>query len=336
MEREIQELRKELAEKDRYIEKLENENHRINEAFVDVMQKLIDEIPEYDVRRLDKLEAIARTTDTALALTEVVHYLKNESNAIVDRVTAQLEGHVEFLHRLAATPELQSLFLISERTGSVMLPDVTKSLMLEQAAKTSEFLAGIDRTAAKHTGLGDIESVLDVNVDYNRRINEITEFVEGQASTEELKALLLQEILITSALRRYVDKLIGGGSSIGDEETWRMLVSALDKKNERYSPEKTAQLARELAGDILQAKEATGVSGKDLINYLHKSREKIIALEKSGSSEWQSWARRLYYGLTGIDPVGVHEASIRTVIGEAALTSVGVQRLHKQRLEHDF
>lgn len=205
MEEEIRELRRQLAAKEQYIAQLENERARIENAFRVVARDLINELPEDADSQIAEIERVTREPDIATRVLDVVDYLQSNARSAVARVAAQLKGHVNFLTRLAESPDLQSLFLISEYSGETFLSETTKRLISEQAAKTSSFLANLGQPGKSTRGFSEISCILDPTIDYNRREKDISAFLNsGEASQEELSAMLLQEVLITSVLRRYI------------------------------------------------------------------------------------------------------------------------------------
>ena len=205
MEEEIRELRRQLAAKEQYIAQLENERARIENAFRVVARDLINELPEDADSQIAEIERATREPDIATRVLDVVDYLQSNARSAVGRVAAQLKGHVNFLTRLAESPDLQSLFLVSEYSGETFLSETTKRLISEQAAKTSSFLANLGQSGKATRGFSEISCILDPTIDYNRREKDISAFLNsGEASQEELSAMLLQEVLITSVLRRYI------------------------------------------------------------------------------------------------------------------------------------
>ena len=270
MEDEIRELRRQLAAKERYIAQLEDERAKVENALRVVATDLVNDLPEDAQEQIAEVQRITRNGDIATRFLDVIDYVQSKARASVQRVAAQLRGHVNFLTRLAESPELQSLFLVSEYSGETFLSETTKRLMEEQAAKTSAFLAGLGNGTKATRGFSDISCVLDPSIDYNRREREISNFVDGgEATQDELGAMLLQEVLITSVLRRYIQK---GGCS---------------------------------------------------------TNSRLQTTDDDGS--WTAWARKLYYGLTRTNPQSVPATGLRMTIEEAALTTIGAQKLTRPR-----
>ena len=146
----------------------------------------------------------------------------------LERVLKQLHGHVEFLARLAETPELQSLFLISERDGSTYLPETTKHLILEQAARTSKFLSELGEGSSV---IGDIEEQLGLKFNATHRLSDLRRFIQGQvADQRELAEMLWQEIVICEVLRRFVQNLSAKRESVDRAQELRRRAS--DDTNE--------------------------------------------------------------------------------------------------------
>jgi hypothetical protein len=334
-EQEITELRRQLEEKDLRIKALESklsdipvdvyeeENTRAEEAIRSIIQKLLDEVPLGNNRRLDELNVINQTTDLAENIFAIVDYIRASNAEIVNRLVNQLKGHVDFLTRLSETPSLQSLFLISERTGEVLLPETARNLLLEQAARTSAFIADFPKSTST---LGNVDTVLGLNVDCDRRSELIAQFLEtDEISDDELRPLFLQEVMITSALRRYIDcHDISPHTSKSLKklfhELFEVLKIALGKPDIQFSKRRVLKLAKTVVQDIAEAKAPIPVATK----------EPFRTVSKPGSTDWENWAQRLYTGLTQLSAENVSDSGLKLVIEEAALTSIGAQVLQKR------
>jgi hypothetical protein len=106
--------------------------------------------------------------------------------------------------RLAATPELQSLFLISERDGSTFLSETAKHLVLEQAARTTQFLADLPEPALGDV-LPSIEQQLGLVVNPDLRLDKIRALIREEITDpRELTDMLWQEVVISDTLRRFL------------------------------------------------------------------------------------------------------------------------------------
>lgn len=219
---EIESLKAQLAEKDREISELKsrlNQNNsfsnsgsysRAQAAFRSAVESLQENIASTDITGMNQLSSILNDDQNLeTQITSLVSFLKNRLNAI-PRLCAQLRGHVDFLTRLASSPKLQSLFLISDHTGSIFLPETARQLLLEQAARTSQLISEhpqilndqyYKRTSTINTSLSIGNQ--SRNVDPNERLKNIqTLLSEDIKDPTELSSLLLQEILISSALQR--------------------------------------------------------------------------------------------------------------------------------------
>lgn len=136
-----------------------------------------------------------------------------DSSGAVDRLCAQLHGHVSFLLRLAKSPELQSLFLVSQQSGASFLPETAVKLALEQAASTSQFL---DSVLARRGGspIPSIDEQLGPRVSGARRLRDIRRFLDGGSmGAGELRELLWQELVINDLLRRMLTSRDSSGAA---------------------------------------------------------------------------------------------------------------------------
>lgn len=215
---EIESLKAQLAEKDREIyelkSRLNQNNSRSNSNAQDVFNSAVESLQENiastDITGMNQLSAILNDQNLETQITSLVSFIKTRLNAI-PRLCAQLRGHVDFLTRLAASPKLQSLFLISDQTGSIFLPETARQLLLEQAARTSQLISEYpqvfndqyyQRTSTINTSLS-IESQSQ-NVDPKDRLQSIKKLLsEDIQDPTELSSLLLQEVLISSSLQRF-------------------------------------------------------------------------------------------------------------------------------------
>jgi hypothetical protein len=334
-EQQIRDLQRQLEEKDQRIKVLESkisdipvdvyedENSRAEQAIRSVIQKLLDEVPKSNARRLEELKVINGTTDLAEGILAIVDYIQVHNAETVNRLVNQLKGHVDFLTRLSETPGLQSLFLISERTGEVLLPETARNLLIEQAARTSAFIAGFPESTET---MGNVDTVLGLNVDADQRSELIAQFLAtDEISADELRPLFLQEVMITSTLQRYIDRhrVTRNTSHRIDRafhELFEVLRTVLGDPGIQFSKRLVLKLARTLARDVARAKASTGLTVDELFR----------SVSEAGATDWESWARRLYTGLTRLSTEATGNSALRLVIEEAALTSIGAQVLQKR------
>jgi hypothetical protein len=328
---EIAALRRKLEKKEARIKNLEaqlNESNadfsqkellRIDNTLQSILQSLINGLPRTNTKKLNELEDIARDGDPSHKIASIVGYIQDDAIEVIDRLVAQLQGHVDFLTRLADTPDILSLFLVREGNGEVFLPDQTRILLCEQAARTSKFLAEFQQCSSEH--LSHIDDILSLRIDYNARTEQISKLIQTvEFSEPELRALFLQEVLITSALCRYVSQPTAqcGEPSKGREvEAFRGLLEALDLPDCKFTSKRFVRLVNELTLNIIHAKTAAGVSTRELFSSVRPS-------------EWVTWARHLYTGLTNLKPDGISDAGLRIVIEEAGMTAIGTQVLQKR------
>jgi hypothetical protein len=215
---------------------------------------------------------------------------------------ASLRGHVEFLTRLATTPELQTLFLVSPTSGGTLLPETTRELLLEQAARTSQLLENAN--SADIDAFGSIREVLDLDIDPNRRIDGIRDLIHGnEVKSEDLEVLLLQEVMLTSTLRRYAKSL---RTSVRDSAA--IAGKALGESPTRVRPELLDTLIKKLVLQNVQ-----------------------LRTDNSLDTAWERWGADLYFAVTGIRNRTVELENVRAAIEEAALTGAGctVRRPHR-------
>jgi hypothetical protein len=322
---EIADLRRQLAEKDRRIEDLksqittlqadltiyQSENARVDETLKAILQQLLDETPRQNIQYLGELERIVRSPELPSQIQGIYDYVRNQASSIIHKLSSQLKGHVDFLTRLASSPELQSLFLVSDRSGQIFLPETARSLLLEQAARTSEWLGQIGENGIR-TSIGDLASVLDPNFEFSDRFTQISHFIEQEpVEKAELASLFLQEVLITSILRRFLQKSTPAKTS-DVQPLLDLLAQALDYDVNTLSSNDLEHLVRKLAKQVIHAK----------CNWK-------VEKQAAPCEDWVQWARRLYAGLTGLD-ANVNDSSLRILIEEAALTTLGTQVLQKR------
>lgn len=131
--------------------------------------------------------------------------LYNQKESI-HRLCNQLNGHVYFLTRLANTPNLQSLFLISQNDGSTFLPESTQHIILEQASRTKQLISSFHYQENENMseGLLKIMSILEQNEQkFENREQKLHKFFESSSiPSEELKSMYLQESVLVDLLSR--------------------------------------------------------------------------------------------------------------------------------------
>lgn len=459
---EVESLKNQLKEKEEHISLLERSH--INHNLVGEVEKTINSIIQEQITKLEsqknsngsksssnsdiKQEYLKRLRDISnmsdirdkiISLFEFVSDLnkcdlknqkisENKLSSMRNRILACLQGHVEFLTRLAESPELQSLFLVSSHSGQTFLSETTCRLLSEQAARTSDFIYS-ERKRNKNRNSQDdeigslfsVNQILDLekipNFDAQNRTNKITSLLSKQATeikADELKELLIQEVSISSILRRYCESLNkmnaeyqSGFDNILQifnkkrnpatpirkiikeiEYEFNTLKEELKKKDEilqntshsiksqnkaiennesairglkeavnssENKSKKLEQRLREIESQFNQTNEENQklksyvhqlqksqnqaklqVEDKDkqlkmLQSQIHSQKKKMdLAVSQNENSsatkslrKWDKWGQRLYYALTGNQPDGFDNDSIRTAIEESALTAVG-------------
>jgi hypothetical protein len=187
------------------------------------------------------------------------HFSRSGKSPSFSRVCGQLRGHVQFLLRLAETPELQSLFLISDRDGNTFLSETAKYLIVEQAARTSQFLADIPETEFADV-IPTIESQLGIKFDSHVHLENIRHFLNDEVTDAgELREMLWQEIVICDALRRFLVRSHAVDESALREQIEQEFREELESKERKFKRElkSTRQtLEREIRQQVSEELEA--------------------------------------------------------------------------------
>lgn len=218
---EIDSLRAQLEEKDRIISELKSglnqskssnsdSYSRAQAAFRSAVESLQENMSSTDITGMSQLSSIFNDPNLETQITSLVSFLKGRLN-VIPRLCAQLRGHVDFLTRLSESPKLQSLFLISDHTGSVFLEETARNLLLEQASRTKRLIAEYPQILSDSSfeHVSTINTALSLGsqsrkFDMNDRLQNIKKFLsEGVHDPNELSSLLLQEIVISSSLQRF-------------------------------------------------------------------------------------------------------------------------------------
>jgi hypothetical protein len=155
---------------------------------------------------LADIEMVRAEPNPSKALKPIRHTQSREIPSY-ERVCQQLRGHVEFLMHLVATPELLSLFLISEHDSTTMIPSTTQPLMLEQVSRTTKFLADLPDSECAEI-IPTIEAQLNFQFNPSRREEDLRRFIKQEVTDpHELSELLFQEIMICDAEQRFLVNL---------------------------------------------------------------------------------------------------------------------------------
>jgi hypothetical protein len=326
LQAELESLRAQLKERDEYIALIERSNREATAAvslIEDTIGTLVkgfrSKLSENERSDQDFAQEIENEEDIPSKIVKLFDLVENTSVHRIKRtvklLSSTLQGHIEFLNRLAANPDLQSLFLVSSNSGRTFLPEAARQLIVAQAARTSQFLAECEKEDRYNSPFGSIGEILDLEIDHHRRFDEIVDVVEGgQLDEGELRILLLQEVTLTSALRRYAGslmrRLVGEKQekteSLGYFEKAFSHLSKWDEESGEFSPAALCELAKRLSREVR-----------------HRRRE-VVSGKGSESWNWVNWGRRLYCSLTGIDGESVDLSDVRIAIEEAAFTGVGV------------
>lgn len=206
---EIELLKQQLAEKDKIISELRSKDHHSHVR--NLLNKEIDSLQESaafsDPTSSNIINNILNEPNLDTQITSLFSLIKSRLNSI-PRLCAQLRGHVDFLSRLASTPELQTLFLISDHNGQIFLPETARQLLLEQAARTSQLISEYPefmKTQSEYEQL-TINDAFQFNssmFNANKRISSIHKLLQDVFhDPNELSSLLIQEVLISSSFQR--------------------------------------------------------------------------------------------------------------------------------------
>jgi hypothetical protein len=169
------------------------------------------------------------------------------------RVCQQLRGHVQFLSHLAESPELLSLFLVSQRDGGTMVPITAKNLMLEQAHRTTLFLAEAPENGAAQV-VATIEEQLGIGFDPADREKNLRRFLEDKITdSRELTELLYQELVICDALQRFSAKLRGGAVGVDIDSVRRPHKDGVGSGKERPSGRIEAQIRARTENELRES-----------------------------------------------------------------------------------
>ncbi|KAK8845087.1 hypothetical protein M9Y10_021265 [Tritrichomonas musculus] len=322
---EIESLKNQLKEKEEHISLLERSH--INRNIADEVEDAINSIIQEQIslleaknnlrnfkktysidknleriKRLHEIEKMSDVREKLVSLFEFVSDLKkddlksrqkseNEIYSIRNRLLRCLQGHVEFLTRLAESPELQSLFLVSSNSGETFLSETTKNLLAEQAARTSAFIFTERKRNKNHNSSGEdtdspfsIRQLLDIeqfpNFDVQNRNSKLKILLDNNSAdinNDELKELLIQEVSISSILRRYCESLNQKNS-----EYKKGFDSILQIFNKRLSPSTSIRkVVKEIEHELNAMKEELHKKDEILQN---ASRSQNKAIEKNEST----------------------------------------------------
>jgi hypothetical protein len=305
----IASLEQELHERDSYITILENSRAHLASQLQTAESSLDDIIARFHPRNVNhssQLATVSEITDLSIKIQRVFTIIQKDHRSSKRLLASMLQGHVEFLTRLANTPELLSQFCVSSTTGKTLLPTETARLLLEQARQTSLFLGGPKHKSRPE--IGSVAEALDLRIDLANRVEAIKSLLNRNELTAlEVNVLLLQEVSITAALRRRAEQL-QEEVRMNEESrrAFRIVAKAIGQNDSEFTPGLFIRYAKKLAGNVTQPQQ-TRVS-----------------------HEWEDWGHELYYAITGIDGNEISSADVQIGIEEAALTAVGKARRRKR------
>lgn len=242
LEVEVESLKNQLREKDEHLSflaKSQKNRHLIKDmesTINSIIQQKLQELEQNpnsngqtNLQKIRRLHEIESLSDIRQKLKKIIDLfseedkqdsfnIETEIESVRGRLLSALQGHVEFLTRLAESPELQSLFLISTSSGQTFLSETTRQLLSEQAARTSEFIYKEMKKGQNHnqyfSDCFNVSNILDLEKQVDIRPEERLEMIKKLLSSDhnwnadELKQLLIQEVLISSVLRNYCESRI--------------------------------------------------------------------------------------------------------------------------------
>ncbi|KAH0791753.1 hypothetical protein GPJ56_004247 [Histomonas meleagridis] len=192
----------------------------------DILNIFIELTNPQDIIQINELKSLKASSDPKLILSKIEDILE-QYNSSINRLCNQLKGHTQFLTRLVETPDLQSMFLISQQNGSLFLPETASKLALEQASRTSQLISSISDFTDTDTIIPDITDQLLSDIYTNNHISRVKNFLfNTHVSSSELSALLWQEILINDILSRIITK-----SKIGTFRTFASDSETINNSN---------------------------------------------------------------------------------------------------------
>ena len=205
-------LRNEITQLKRQLKRLQFQNSSEGITVSDIIQTLISSSSDhYNLDLVSQLRNAQNETDVSKVIHIFQNFFQQDSTSSISRLCKQLQGHVNFLIRLAEAPELQSLFLISQNSGNIFLSETVRHLLLEQASRTTEFLTSYSENQYDdiQSIIPQIEEQLGTTFDAKKRLDDICEFIQtGNVKGAELNTMLWQEFVIVDVLRRFIEKLI--------------------------------------------------------------------------------------------------------------------------------
>ncbi|OHT05135.1 hypothetical protein TRFO_27267 [Tritrichomonas foetus] len=340
---EIESLKAQLNQKDAEIADLEarlnqsspnhNSTYKIKNAVKSAINSLQERLVPSNISELSQLQRISEDPNLDTQISSLFT-LQQKMLDSIPRLCSQLRGHVDFLTRLSSTPDLQSLFLISDQTGNTFLQETTRKLLLEQAARTSKLISSYP---SEETVFGTFDSKFNINRNqsnqFSKRIENIQKLLEEDIEDpDELRSLLLQEVMVSSSLNNI---------AYNANEALRQIYSTLtdDSSNdnlENFNYDKIIKLVDRLAkssnsNNISSHRNTSGIENSSILS--NKSKNSKLFNQQNrilSDSEWRDWASRLYYGLTQLSPESQSDIELRISIEEASLTSIGTQILQNR------
>lgn len=375
LQQQIHSLKSSLLQKENEIKKLQFDYARYIK-FTDKKIEKLRKDSDLSYEQKVSLEHIHDIDDNFRRFESLLDFLdfkpkKVESSEVIERLRSQLQGHVDFLTRLATMPEFQHNFLISDISGSTFLKNSTKEILLEQCRRTTRLLYEVSNGTPNKLLFGDFADILFGKLNLEHRAERISKVLHDQpVDIEEIKGFFVQEAVITAILSKKIEKLdqrlyniikesndaVTHAKKYNTVELERNTIDSLfnalnyenvlEKEHVNYN-----RLIQELCEDVIKAKKEIG---DDIMisMYITKTNRTIQDLDKKLSqshlllekqaeilqkrnncdtnAEWESWARRLYAGLMGLNMNPNNVQDLRIAIEEAAITTLGNRTLQNR------
>ena len=265
------------------------------------------------------VEQSQRTSELIYMLTQGTQQF-NDSNPTISEIL----GHEINLNDRSRT---LSKYLSSQKVKKQMLGD----MLLQETVITSIL-------TASYEALKDKAEELETQLS---RVNNQNKYIQSNRQQNSIQT--------TPSIDKYFEKR---AKSVLD-----LLNKALNENNE-YSKEQLLDSSMRLAQDYINAQKITGTDSsytdyvketgesiQDLMNKVKEIKENFRNYKRNqgnnqmftqhrddGEDSWESWARRVYAGILGIEAKPKNNKDMQIIIEESALTSCGNRQLMR-RLE---
>lgn len=276
----------------------ESESSRVSgDAIVDSLQQISSLINLKDVEQVElfsKIQQSPNASDAPLKLIKLLTLLIKTrmdipSQKIAQSCTARqlisyLGSYVALLQAITHNSELASLFLIGNN-GEKSFTELEKSTLLEQAARTQQYLSSLNISPTKTTLLDYEKNLEDLN-SLPEKMKELSSYkakIEQSQNIEEIKSLANIILLILETSMIFNDVLIqNSNKNIDDFED-----PCHKKKSKKYKKAcKKMQIQFQILQDELSEKEAQISSlQRELKDAKHANDHLIDKMNKSTKNE---------------------------------------------------